>query len=226
MALRSAKTASCVILLFAAALPAQEIKFDARHEHLRKGCLGTFTVTGEGVSFSGAKHAFQWKFEDIQELSLGARRIRVLTYRDSRLRLGADRAYEFKGTVPQEVYSLWKDKLDQRFVAELADPAVEARFSVPAKHVKRLKGSEGTITFAVDRIVYSSGEPGDSRTWRFQDIEDLSSSGPFQLTVTTFERARGHYNDRKDFNFQLKQPLSQARFDELWRNIVLNRRTQ
>jgi hypothetical protein len=38
----------------------------------------------------------------------------------------------------------------------------------------------------------------------------VSSSGPFQLTITTFE---------KQFDFQLKQPLSEARYNRLWLDI-------
>ena len=52
-----------------------------------------------------------------------------------------------------------------------------------------------------------SEKNGASRTWRYQDIENISSSGPFQLTITTFERAKTHYGDLKGFNFELKRPL-------------------
>ena len=44
---------------------------------------------------------------------------------------------------------------------------------------------------------------------------------PFQLTITTFERAKTHYGDLKGFNFQLKRPLDEGRYNELW--LSLNR---
>ena len=48
------------------------------------------------------------------------------------------------------------------------------------------------------------------------DIENISSAGPFELTITTFERAKTHYGDLKGFNFELKQRLEEARYNELW----------
>jgi hypothetical protein len=152
-------------------------------------------------------------------LKLGSNHIRVLTYRDSRLRLGADRVYDFTGTVPEGVYALWKKTLDQRFVAELADTRGTPLWSIPAKHLLRMGGSEGVLEICNDRIVYAADRKKESRTWRYEDIDNISTNGPFQLTITTFERAKFHYGDRKGFNFQLKQALSEARYDELWRKI-------
>jgi hypothetical protein len=73
-----------------------------------------------------------------------------------------------------------------------------------------------------DRIVFRSDRKGESRTWRYADIDNISTTGPFQLTVTTFERSRANYGNRKGFNFQLKEQLEETRYNELWRQ--LNRR--
>jgi hypothetical protein len=61
-----------------------------------------------------------------------------------------------------------------------------------------------------DRIVFKTAQKDDSRTWRLRDIENISSSGPFDLTITTLE---------KPYRFQLKQMLSEARYNELWRKL-------
>jgi hypothetical protein len=39
------------------------------------------------------------------------------------------------------------------------------------------------------------------------------------LTITTFERARLHYGDRKGFNFELKEPLTEERYNHVWLDI-------
>ena len=39
-----------------------------------------------------------------------------------------------------------------------------------------------------DRIVYKTDSRDDSRTWRLTDIENISSTGPFDFTVTTREK--------------------------------------
>ena len=46
--------------------------------------------------------------------------------------------------------------------------------------------------------------------WRYDDIQAISSSGPFQLSIDTTE---------KSFQFQLKQPITESRYNELWLHI-------
>jgi hypothetical protein len=47
----------------------------------------------------------------------------------------------------------------------------------------------------------------------------ISSSGPFDLTITTFERSGENYAGHKDFHFQLKRPLTEAEYEGLWRKV-------
>jgi hypothetical protein len=203
------KTASCLIL--AAAL-ASATQFAVRHEHLRKGCAGVMTVDENGVRFTGAKkHAWSWKYEDIQQLRLAPESIYILTYKDSKLRLGKDREYNFTGSIPaEELYALLKDRMDQRLVAAVGQAIGLPTWSLPVKHLRPIVGSEGTLEFGADAIVYSTPAKTESRTWRYSDIESIASSGPFQLTITTLE---------KGFNFQLKQPITEARYNQLWLQI-------
>jgi hypothetical protein len=230
------KTATSVILTALWAHSAQfPAPFPMRHEHLRKGCAGVMTVDEEGIRFTGAQagtktHAWAWKYQDIQELTLGSGSIHILTYEDRRLGLGADREYNFTGKLPAEgLYVLLRDRMDQRFIAAIvpqeglsdAGPV----WSVPVKHLGRMTlklrttGSEGTLAFDSGKITYSTATRDDSRAWRYSDIDSISSSGPFQLTITTFEQARSHYGDRRGFNFQLKQSITEARYNELWLQI-------
>ena len=203
------KTANCLIL---AATLASAAQFTVRHEHLRKGCAGTMTVDETGVSFTGAKkHVWSWKYEDIQQLRLAPESVYILTYKDSKLRLGEDRAYTFTGKIPaEELYALLADRMDQRFVAAVGQAIGLPTWSLPVKHLRPIVGSEGTLEFGADAIVYSTPAKAESRTWRYADIESIASSGPFDLTITTLE---------KSFNFQLKQPITEARYNQLWLQI-------
>jgi hypothetical protein len=211
------KTAGCLIV--AAAL-ASAVEFPVRHEHFRKGCDGLMTVDESGVRFAGkGSDRWSWKYDDIEELKLEPQKIRIVTYKDNSLRLGADRSFEFTGSLPvEELYRLWKVRMDQRFVAALSEPEGDD-FSMAVKHLKRISGSQGTLSVHDDLVVYTTPADGESRTWRFSDIDNISSSGPFQLTITTFERAWSHYGDRKGFNFQLKEPLTETRYNQLWLEI-------
>jgi hypothetical protein len=212
-----AKTAGGIIL--AGWIAASGAQFHVLHEHLRKGCEGTMTADEKGIRFSAARgHAWAWTYDDIRQLRLEPGKIHILTYEDRRLRLGADREYDFKGNLPvSELYQLWTSRMDQRFVAALPAPGA-AGLSIPVKHLKHIRGSEGTLVFGADSVVYSAGA-ADSHTWRYSDIDSISSSGPFQLTITTFERAPSQYGDRKGFNFELREPISEARYNEIWLQI-------
>lgn len=212
------KTAVC--LLMGGAMAAWGAQLPVRHEHLHGGCNGILTVDGDGIRFAGPKkHAWYWKYEDIQELKLEPRKVRIVTYKDDKLRLGADREYEFTGDLPAaDLYQLWKTRMDQRFVAALPEAAPEG-VHFPVKRLKRISGSEGVLTFGKDTIVYTTPAKGESRTWRYMDIDSISSSGPFELTITTFERARWDYGGRKGFDFALKQPIAEAAYNQLWLRI-------
>ncbi len=233
MAFAQKRTGSLIALALAAAaaLPAAAFRYEARHDHLYKSGAGTLVIDDNGVSFTEHKktsHAWRWPWQDIQQLELSPKALRVLTYIDDKWKLGADRDYRFdllgKETFAG-AYAFLKDRLDQRFVAELPDADVKPLWDVPAKRLTRFGGTQGTLVVAADRIVWR-GRNGDSRTWRYADIDNLSTSGPFQLTLTTFERARLDYGNRKNFNFQLKQPLKEDRYDDLWRRVTQKRRTQ
>lgn len=195
--------AGCLIL--AAAAYAAAAQFPVRHKHLKGSCAGVLTVDTAGVSFAGPKkHAWRWNLEDIRELKLAPDGVYVLSYHGG---------YDFRGAAPAaELYGMLNGVMDQRLVMEAAQ-AVASVWSAPVNH---RGGKDGLLAFGDDAIVYNSPARDESRTWRYQDIDNISSSGPFQLTITTFERALAHYNDRKEFNFELKQPITEARYNELW----------
>ncbi|MGA3017136.1 MAG: hypothetical protein ABSF62_08455 [Bryobacteraceae bacterium] len=221
-------------LLAPAAFAQQEFRYQAWHGHSRPphikkaGNMGTLTITDAGVSFEetyqdGKKpehpHAWRWAYQDIQQLRMGPTSLTVLTYQDNKWKLGADREYRFdlvSDKTFEDPYQFLKGRLDQRFVAEIPDRISAVLWEIPVKHLLRFSGDEGVLQVGPDEIVYRSAKKSESRTWRYQDIENVSNSGPFQLTITTFERAKMHYGDRKGFNFELKQPLEEARYNDLW----------
>lgn len=233
MAFRSEKTA-CAAIVIALAWPLAaraELRYEVTHDHWRKGGSGSLSIDERGITFEETSkkakqqknlHRLELAYQDIEQLYVSPKRLVALTYKDRKWLLGADREWEFtlagEGTF-EAAYRLLKDRLDQRFVAALADSTPGVLWEIPAKLKGRLVGSEGVVQVAPDRIVFNTDKPEQSRTWRYQDIENISSAGPFQLTVTTYERAITHYGDRKGFNFQLKQPLDEKRFNLLWRRL-------
>lgn len=213
------------LALCACAAAAEPLTFAVRHQHVRHDGAGTLTVTDNGIAYretgkQAAAHSREWRFEDIEQLVLSRETLRVRTYEDPRWGIGHDREFTFaglpKGTAAR-LYPLFSRRLDQRFVAALADDAVQPLWEAPVKLLCR-DGSQGTLLVGADGVVYRTETAEQSRTWRIPDIEMVSTSGPFDLTVTSFERGSG-YADRRDFHFTLKRPLAAGEYDALWRRV-------
>lgn len=222
------ETAIPAILMLASAVGAGEA-FDARHEHWRKGCPGILTVDATGVAFVELRtkarkkpHTWHWPYHEIQQATLGRDTLRILTYEDHALRFGADRAYTFSLRRPADSFATLQEvlrpQLDTRLVVT-DPPQQEPEWAVPAKLLRLTTGTHGTLEFRGDSIVFRTAKSGHGRYWRMADIDNVISTEPYALTLTTSERSRLHYGGRRDFQFQLKQPIDPARVDTLWRRI-------
>jgi hypothetical protein len=242
MAFRIEKRAFTLLTSLALLTPAfaqREFRYEVWHghslpPHIRKaGGQGTLIVSDTGVSFAETykdgktpkhPHVWRWDYQDIQQLKIAPKSLTVLTYKDNKWKLGADREYEFDIVSEMtfaDAYNALKSSLDQRFVAAMEDTQTSMLWEIPVKHLRRIGGDEGVLQVGPEEIAYKSAKGDESRSWRFQDIDNISSSGPFQLTITSFERARMHYGSRKSFEFELKQRLEEARYNDLW--LRLNR---
>lgn len=214
------KTCTGLILFLALTGAAAGQSYNVEHKHLRHGAPGVLQIDRNSISFQesgkGAKHSHSWKYDDIQELTLGPDTMRIQSYEDNRLELGRDRVYLFDklpASLTSDWYPVFRTQLDRRFVAALADDQVKPLWQKPAKLIHGRSGSQGIVLVGTGAIVYKSAQAGESRSWRIHDIDNVSSAGPFDLAITTNER---------EFRFQLKQELVDADFQELWIRINEN----
>ena len=236
MALRSQKTiGACVALvicgLCAAAAPAT---IAVRHTHLRKGGVGELRIGESSISFHeiGKKqmHSREWPYVEIQQLTVAQDYIRIVTYEDVRWKLGSDREYAFdqlpEGTA-QRVLDAVRGRIDERrLVVAIPHLPANATWQVKAKLLEGRSGTNGTVLASDGAIVYKSEKPDASRTWQFRQIENVSRSGPFDLTITTFERDGSRFEGRRDYRFQLKEELTEERYNALWRQLNESHLTQ
>ncbi|MBI4891976.1 MAG: hypothetical protein HY821_15225 [Acidobacteria bacterium] len=223
MELRTETATLGIVALLVLAAPVAAAEFPARHDHWRRGCAGLLHIEPDGISFSEIsnkkpEHQLKWTWADIQQLEIGdGRMVRVLSYHDRPWLAGKDQPFDFyldgkPDLLP--VYELLRTKLDQRFVARLADMSGTPLWQLPVKELNAIKGTQGTLAVFDHRVVYQSSRPWASRTWRDSDLESISTAGPFQLTVRTLEK-------NGTFEFQLRQPLPEERYQALW--LRLNR---
>ena len=192
-----------LVLAAAALAAAQPLTLQVRH--------GALVFTDSGVRYQG-KHPHEWNYPEIQRLGLMPNEITIRTYDDIRWQLGRDREYRFNRIAEGEtakLYPLLAARLDQRLVARIAIPLPSPLWQAPAKLLHRTGGANGELKIGSDRIVFDG--KGGSRTWRYSDIDNISSSGPFDLSLTSLDG---------ESRLQLKQALSQDRYNDLWRRIT------
>ncbi len=204
------------------------VALQVRHDHALGGCIGTLLMDERGVRYETKhqKDAMTWSYEDIKQFQIGPdRRINLHTYEDrSNWRLGADRVFEFtwaeETITVQQVYNSLASQT-KRPIAALLTPAEvgSIRFDLSVKHLGILKGNQGRLQFSESGIVFRASDDRRSQSWRYEDMESISSGGPYDLTLTTYEQQRFHYASRRVYNFQLKEPLQRDRYDSLWRFV-------
>ena len=211
---------------------AQPFTFGVRHQHLRGEAAGELRISEDAIVFEekskDGKHSRKWKYAEIQQLSLSPEKLRILTYEDRKWQFGRDRDYVFDGLpddLAKQAYPLLQRVLGQRFIAELAGPGMPAQWRMEAKLRHGLRGSEGTLLIGEERIVYQSNIAGESRTWRFDDIDNIATAGPFDLSITTLERSAWRHAGPTEFRFQLKETLAEDRYNKLWRRIYQAKRS-
>src|SRR5438067_9620761 len=91
------------LLLYGAIAPlasAQSYTFVVRHQHWRNGVMGTLRISPAGISFEehgskGQTDSRSWRYEEVQQLTISPSELRILTYEDSKWKLGRDREYTF-----------------------------------------------------------------------------------------------------------------------------------
>jgi hypothetical protein len=222
--------AAVAILFSSLTAPAQDsgISLTVRHDHLWGSCNGTLILNEGGLRFETdhQKDARTWAYADIKEFQVGADHfLKLYTYEDrSNWRLGADRVFDFRWSdetiSAEQVYEFVRSRSQRPVGASFApDEAGEVRFDLPAKHLGITKGNQGRLLFAAERVAFRSDSEAGSRTWRYGDLESISSAGPYDITLTTYEQQRFHYASRRVYNFQLKEPLPRQGYDSLWRFV-------
>ena len=105
---RTLAVLSGLILLAPAVCAQQELRYEAWHVHSRSARVsqarrvGTLIISETSLSFqetyrSGKTpkhpHAWNWGYQEIQQLKMLPKSVTVLTYKDNKWKFGADREY-------------------------------------------------------------------------------------------------------------------------------------
>jgi hypothetical protein len=213
------------LLFVCSALQAQEVRFPVRHNRLLRDRAGELIFRETGIEYQTRNKgdARTWKYEDIQQLGLlSPKELTIITYEDSKWKLGKDLFYRFTITAGEITPALWTQlqaKLKRPVVSALIPPDITAKFTIPVKHLRGFGGTQGRLEIGDEYIIYKTAVPKDSRIWRYQDISSVGTTGPYQLRLTSMDRAENESGGERTFVFSLKERLASEAYDFIWWKI-------
>ena len=213
-----------ILLLLALRLGGGETLFEAKWKKpFQRDMDGTLSIHAGGIAFRPAKEgkgALEWSFEDMQHFDrVSATEIAIQSYLDSVVHLGRDRWYRFAlvgNTFSDELHASIVKRIGKPTTDRVAREPADAEVAIPAKHVRLLRGTQGTLYFTPERIVYASEAHRASRVWQLdRDVESVWSSDPYRLEIHVFGRSEAFARRTDVYRFSLKQPLDTAYYNGL-----------
>jgi len=213
------------LLLASSVLQAQEVRFPVEHKRWLRDQKGELIFGNTGIEFRAKdkKDARTWKYQDIQQLGLlSPKELAILTYNDSKWKFDKDICYRFKitsGEITPALYTQLQAKLTRPLVSALIPPGITPKFTVPVKHLLGFGGTQGMLEIGDEYVIYKTDAPKDSRIWPYQDISSVGTTGPYQLRLTSMDRAEGGSGAERNFVFNLKERLTTEAYDFVWWKI-------
>jgi hypothetical protein len=213
------------LLFVNSALQAQEVRFPVRHNRLLQDQSGELIFGETGIEYRTIDKgdARAWKYGDIQQIGLlSPKELTIITYEDSKWKLGKDLFYRFTitaGEITPEIWIQLQTKLKRPVVSALIPPDIASKFTIPVKHLRGFGGTQGMLEIGDEYIIYKTAVPKDSRIWRYQDISSVGTTGPYQMRLTSMDRAENESGGERNFVFSLKERLAPEAYDFIWWKI-------
>lgn len=172
---------------------------------------GTFSIDSGGVTFRfNTGRTLQWPFTEIETFDLtNPQQLVLRSYENKSWYRPGEKDYAFRlaEPVPLAVAASLAQHVGKPSRNGLAGRDAGVFATIPARHPMHFGGSNGLLHFADDGIDYTTEKPGDSRHWRWSDIQTLANPDTYHLRVDGY---------RETYDFLLKEPLSRSLFDKLW----------
>jgi hypothetical protein len=183
---------------------------------------GTLEISDQGITYAAnnKKQNLHFGWLDIQYFDrVSPKEFVVLTYKDQRLLLGRDREYRFivsQGELSDSLFAMISHNLNRPLTDRVPPGEVAATYSIPVKHDRSLRGSEGELEFTSDAIYYVTEDKTDGRTWLLnRDIVSVWSDDPYRLEIRAYDNNRREFSRTATYKFDLKQRLDPAFYREL-----------
>lgn len=210
-----------LLALFGSLLSAESFPV-ALKKTLRPDGKGTIEINVLGITYttSNKKHVLHWGWLDIQYFDrVSSKEFVVLTYKDRRLLLGRDEQYDFviqHGELSDSLFAIISSHLDRPVTDRVPPGKVAAIYTIPVKHDRSIRGTEGQLEFTGNVIYYVTKDKTDGRTWLLdRDIVSIWSDDPYRLEIRAYDNDRREFSRTSTYKFDLKEKLDAAFYREL-----------
>jgi hypothetical protein len=169
---------------------------------------GALKIGEEGFEFRSTKDRFfKLPFVEVQTFFLSPRKLVIETFQNREHRLPGMQhlRFDLERAVPPEIAAELSTRVWRPSQNAVPDPASKG-IDIPAHHRTLTGGTNGTLRFSDNGIGYVTDVRGDSRSWRWADLQTLSDPDPYHLLV---------FGYRDTYTFDLKAPLPQGLFYRL-----------
>jgi hypothetical protein len=166
---------------------------------------GTLMISDQGIEFRSQKgRSVKWPFAEVQSFLLSPQRLTIETYENRKHHIPGMQRFRFDldQAVPPKLAAELSEKIRRPSQNAVPDPESQG-IVIPAHHRTLTGGTNGTLRLSDGGIDYVTGARGDSRSWRWDDLQTLSDPDPFHLLV---------FGYRDTYTFDLKEPLSRSVF--------------
>ena len=170
---------------------------------------GQLRFDEQGVEFRSDKGlVLKWLFVDIQTIFISPHWLVIETYQNRRHHVPGVQRYRFdlSQAVPSGFAAELARKVQRPSQNAVPDSSSPSEVNVHAHHSTRIGGTNGALRFRDSGIDYVTSIPGDSRSWRWGDIQTLSNPDAYHLTV---------FGYLETYSFDLKERLEQKTYDTL-----------
>ncbi len=174
----------------------------ARLHHFAGNDKGDLSINADGVEFRSQKAAtIKIPYFEVETFELASHSLSIKTYENRKMRLGVVKyRFDLVQAVPPSVGAELARQVRRPSQNTLPNPGSQAAV-IAAHHRTGTGGTNGVLRFHEDGIDYVSSASGDSRSWRWADLQTLSAPDPYHLLV---------FGYRDTYTFDLKEILPQS----------------
>jgi hypothetical protein len=198
-------------------------EFRVRHQHVLKDCRGTLLFTSEGIAYrmADSKDARTWQYDDIQTIEVkSAAEVSLVTYEDQKRLAGKDRVFTFKlldGKITPELSAFLLARVSRPMRLAVIPARGPAVYELKAKHLRPISGALGVLRVYADSVVFESDMSGDSRLWRYPDIERFAQLDRYRVQVVGSVSTPG--GPTEAYTFELMRDLPDGLYDYVWTRL-------